>query len=79
MENIKDLKSNMAKTIPENHEGDAASASNAFLWAALGSLAASFSLKLLIRNPALAARVGVPIVLLFGIYKLVRQTGRDSK
>lgn len=79
MENIKNLRSKMDRTNPEKHEGEEATASNSFLWAAFGSLAASFALKLLKRNPALAVGIGVPAFLIFGIYKISRQTGHNSK
>jgi len=79
MENIKDLGSEVDQTHPEKQEGEVSSSANAFLWAALGSVAASLTLKLLKRNPALAVGIGVPAFLLFGIYKLSRQTGHNSE
>ena len=79
MEKIKDLRSKTDKTNPEKQVGEDETATNSFLWAALGSLAASFALKLLKKNPALAVGIGVPAFLIFGIYKISRQTGHNSK
>jgi hypothetical protein len=78
MENIKDLRSKTDRTNPEKHEGEDATASNSFLWAAFGSLAASLALTLLKRNPALAVGIGVPAFLIFGIYKMSRQAGHSE-
>jgi hypothetical protein len=78
MENIKDPGSKMDHTNSEKQESGVTTASNAFLWAALGSVAASLTLKLLKRNPALAVGIGVPAFLIFGIYKLVRQNAHGS-
>jgi hypothetical protein len=55
--------------------------SDVFLWASLGAMAASLTLKILRRNDA-ALFVGhwAPSFLLFGIYnKLVKQLGHDSE
>jgi hypothetical protein len=78
MENLNDRGSEIGQTNPEKNDGEVASASNAFLWAALGSVAASLSLKILKRNPALAIGIGVPAFLLFGIYKMSRQTAKNK-
>ncbi|HEX2968698.1 MAG TPA: hypothetical protein VHO46_06300 [Bacteroidales bacterium] len=91
METItKDVKSKMDQINPDKEEGPIAEAieeqtaklpSDAWLWVALGSMAASVTLKVIKRDD-LAIFVGLwaPSLLLFGIYnKLVKQLGHDSK
>lgn len=86
----KDLKSKLDQINPDKEEGPVAEAieeqtakipSDAWLWVALGSMAASATLKLL-RKDDIAIFVGLwaPSLLLFGIYnKLVKQFGHDSR
>ena len=91
METItKDIKSKLDQVNPEKKEGAVATMieeqtakvpSDAFLWAALGSMAVSFTLKVMKRDE-LALFIGqwAPSFLLFGIYnKLVKQMGHDSR
>lgn len=91
METItKDIKSKLDQVNPEKKEGPVATMieeqtakvpSDAFLWAALGSMAVSFTLKVMKRDE-LALFIGqwAPSFLLFGIYnKLVKQMGHDSQ
>jgi len=91
METItKDIKSKLDEVNPEKKEGPVATMieeqtakvpSDAFLWAALGSMAVSFTLKVMKRDD-LALFIGqwAPSFLLFGIYnKLVKQMGHDSQ
>ena len=91
METItKDIKSKLDQTNPQKHEGEVAEMieeqtakipSDAWLWVALGSMAASLTLKVL-RKDDISLFVGLwaPSFLLFGIYnKLVKQLGHDSR
>lgn len=91
METItKDVKNKLDQTNPNKQEGKVATAieeqtakipSDAYLWAALGSMAVSFTLKLM-RRDSLSLFIGqwAPSFLLFGIYnKLVKQLGHDSQ
>ncbi|WP_051719834.1 hypothetical protein [Anditalea andensis] len=91
MENIeKELKSKMQNSNPDKEEGRVASMieeqtakvpSDVFLWASLGSMAASLALKIT-GNDKTALFVGqwAPSFLLLGIYnKLVKQLGHDKK
>lgn len=91
METItKDIKSKLDQINPDKEEGPVAEAieeqtakipSDAWLWVALGSMAASLTLKLL-KKDDVSVFVGLwaPSLLLFGIYnKLVKQFGHDSK
>jgi hypothetical protein len=91
METItKDVKSKLDHTNPQKHEGKVAEMieeqtakipSDAWLWVALGSMAASLTLKVL-RKDDISLFVGLwaPSFLLFGIYnKLVKQLGHDSR
>jgi hypothetical protein len=91
METIqKDIKSKMDETNPEKREGEVATMieeqtakipSDVFLWASLGSMAASLTLKVMRRDDqALFVGLWAPAFLLFGIYnKLVKQLGHDSQ
>lgn len=86
----KDIKSKLDQINPDKEEGPVAEAieeqtakipSDAWLWVALGSMAASLTLKLL-KKDDVSVFVGLwaPSLLLFGIYnKLVKQFGHDSK
>ena len=89
MENIQEkVKSKMDKVNPEKKEGSVATAieeqtaklpSDTFLWASLGVMAVSLTLKLLKRDEA-SQFIGMwaQSFLLFGIYnKLVKQLGHD--
>lgn len=91
METItKDIKSSLDSVNPEKEEGFVAETieeqtakipSDAWLWVALGSMAASLVFKL-VRRDHLSTFVGLwaPSFLLFGIYnKLVKQLGHDSR
>ena len=84
------MKSKLDQMNPEKKEGPVATMieeqtakvpSDAFLWAALGSMAVAFTLKVMKRDE-LALFIGqwAPSFLLFGIYnKLVKQLGHDSQ
>jgi len=85
-----ELKEKVAKTNPDHEEGPVATAieqqtaklpSDTFLWAALGSMAASLTLKMMKRDEtALFVGQWAPSFLLLGIYnKLVKQQGHDKK
>lgn len=86
----KDVKSKMKEVNPQKEEGAVATKleeqtakipSDVFLWASLGSMAASLTFKILRKDDA-ALFVGqwAPAFLLFGIYnKLVKQLGHDSE
>lgn len=86
----KDIKSKLDQMNPDKEEGPVAETieeqtakipSDAWLWVALGSMAASLTLKLM-RKDDVSIFVGLwaPSFLLFGIYnKLVKQLGHDSK
>jgi hypothetical protein len=85
----KDIKSKMDQMNPEKEEGQVAEMieeqtakipSDAWLWVALGSMAASLTLKLLKRDDiSIFVGLWAPSLLLFGIYnKLVKQFGHDS-
>ncbi len=89
MENVKeDVQQNVNNTNPTHEEGKVATKleqqtakipSDVFLWAALGSMFFSLTLKTFKQNHA-ALFVGqwAPSFLLFGIYnKLVKQLGHD--
>lgn len=91
METIeKNIKSKMDQVNPEKKEGRLAEAieeqtaklpSDLFLWASLGSMAVSLTLKAIRRDDqALFVGLWAPAFLLFGIYnKLVKQLGHDSE
>lgn len=89
MENIKnEVKSGMSNVNPQKKEGKVASMieeqtakipSDVYLWAALGSMAVSLTLKVM-RQDGAALFIGqwAPSFLLLGIYnKLVKQMGHD--
>ncbi len=91
METItKNVKSRLDQINPDKEEGPVAEAieeqtakipSDAWLWVALGSMAASLTLKAL-KKDDISIFIGLwaPSLLLFGIYnKLVKQFGHDSK
>lgn len=84
------VKNVAARVNPQHKEGEVAKAiesqtskipSDAFLWAAVGAMACSLTLKLL-KNDHMALFIGqwpAPF-LLFGIYnKLVKQGGHDNR
>lgn len=86
----KDVKSKLDQINPGKEEGKVAEVieeqtakipSDAWLWVALGSMAASLALKLMKRNDvSIFVGLWAPSFLLFGIYnKLVKQLGHDSK
>ncbi|HLO58830.1 MAG TPA: hypothetical protein VK179_08830 [Bacteroidales bacterium] len=86
----KNIKSKMDQINPEKKEGRLAEAieeqtaklpSDLFLWASLGSMAVSLTLKAIRRDEqALFVGLWAPAFLLFGIYnKLVKQLGHDSE
>src|SRR5690606_18290373 len=85
-----ELKEKIKRANPDHKEGKVAKAiesqtskvpSDVYLWAAVGSMAASFSLKLMKKNStALFIGQWAPSFLLLGIYnKLVKQEGHDQK
>jgi hypothetical protein len=94
MENLekeaREVKSKMGHINPEKREGPVATMieeqtakipSDVFLWASLGAMAASLTLKILRKDEA-AIFVGhwAPSFLILGMYnKLVKQLGHDSK
>jgi hypothetical protein len=91
MENLeKEFKAKMGQVNPEKREGPVASMieeqtakipSDVFLWASLGAMAASLTLKILRKDEA-ALFIGhwAPSFLILGIYnKLVKQLGHDSR
>jgi hypothetical protein len=90
METIqKDIKTRMDQINPEKKEGLVATAieeqtaklpSDMFLWTAVGTMVASFGLKIFRRNDlSLFVGLWAPSFLLLGIYnKLVKQLGHDS-
>ncbi|MGE5420747.1 MAG: hypothetical protein ACM3UT_11210 [Chloroflexota bacterium] len=86
----KDIKSKLDQINPDKEEGPVAEAieeqtakipSDAWLWVALGSMAASLTLKLFKKDDvSIFVGLWAPSLLLFGIYnKLVKQFGHDSK
>lgn len=86
----KNLKSKMDQINPQKKEGPIAEAieeqtakipSDMFLWASIGAMAASLTLKVMRRDDqALFVGMWAPSFLLFGIYnKLVKQLGHDSQ
>lgn len=86
----KDIKSKLDQMNPDREEGQVAEAieeqtakipSDAWLWVALGSMAASLTLKLFKKDDvSIFVGLWAPSLLLFGIYnKLVKQFGHDSK
>lgn len=86
----KDIKSKLDQINPDKEEGPVAEAieeqtakipSDAWLWVALGSMAASLTLKLLKKDDvSIFVGLWAPSLLLFGIYnKLVKQFGHDAK
>ncbi|MGE5406431.1 MAG: hypothetical protein ACM3NR_01865 [Methanosarcina sp.] len=86
----KDIKSKLDQINPNKEEGPVAEAieeqtakipSDAWLWVALGSMAASLTLKLFKKDDvSIFVGLWAPSLLLFGIYnKLVKQFGHDSK
>lgn len=91
MENMeKELKTKMGHVNPEKREGRVASMleeqtakipSDVFLWASLGSMAVSLTLKILKKDEeALFVGQWAPSFLLLGIYnKLVKQLGHDNR
>jgi hypothetical protein len=85
----KDIKSKLDQVNPVKEEGPVAEMieeqtakipSDAWLWVALGSMAASLTLKLFKRDDvSIFVGLWAPSLLLFGIYnKLVKQLGHDS-
>jgi hypothetical protein len=90
METIqKDIKTTVDQINPEKKEGPVATAieeqtaklpSDMFLWTAVGTMVASFGLKIFRRNDlSLFVGLWAPSFLLLGIYnKLVKQLGHDS-
>jgi hypothetical protein len=85
----KDIKSKLDQVNPGQEEGPVAEMieeqtakipSDAWLWVALGSMAASLTLKVLKRDDiSIFVGLWAPSLLLFGIYnKLVKQLGHDS-
>jgi glutamate-1-semialdehyde aminotransferase len=87
---VQDAEQKMAKVNPEKKEGKVARTieeqtakipSDAWLWTALGTAAASLALKVARRDDiALFVGLWVPSFLLFGIYnKLVKQMGHDDE
>jgi hypothetical protein len=85
----KDIKSKLDQVNPQKEEGPVAEMieeqtakipSDAWLWVALGSMAASLTLKLFKRDDvSIFVGLWAPSLLLFGIYnKLVKQFGHDS-
>jgi hypothetical protein len=85
----KDIKSKLDQVNPGKEEGPVAEMieeqtakipSDAWLWVALGSMAASLTLKLFKRDDvSIFVGLWAPSLLLFGIYnKLVKQMGHDS-
>ncbi len=91
MENMeKELKTKMGHVNPEKREGHVASMieeqtakipSDVFLWASLGSMAVSLTLKILRKDEeALFIGQWAPSFLIMGIYnKLVKQLGHDNR
>ncbi len=89
METIEKVKSKVNKVNPDKKEGAVATAieeqtaklpSDTFLWASLGVMAASLTLKLLKKDKT-SQFIGMwaQSFLLFGIYnKLVKQMGHDK-
>lgn len=87
---VDELKSKAATYNPEKREGKVAKTieeqtaklpSDAFLWAAVGCMTASLTLKLL-KQDQMALFIGqwVPSFLLFGIYnKIVKVQGHDKQ
>lgn len=86
----KDIKSKLDQINPDKEEGPVAEAieeqtakipSDTWLWVALGSMAASLTLKLLKKDDvSIFVGLWAPSLLLFGIYnKLVKQFGHDAK
>ncbi|WP_202621806.1 hypothetical protein [Pontibacter russatus] len=87
---MNDLKAKAARTNPEHREGPVASMieeqtskipSDVYLWAALGSMAVSLTLKLMKKDKtALFVGQWAPSFLLLGNYnKMVKLLGHDSK
>jgi hypothetical protein len=88
--NVREMKNKMDQVNPEKREGRIARTieeqtaklpSDTFLWAAIGAMAVSLTIKLLRRNEtSLFIGQWAPSFLLFGIYnKLVKQLGHDSR
>jgi hypothetical protein len=86
----KNIKSKMDQVNPGKKEGKVATAieeqtakipSDLFLWASLGSMAVSLTLKAFRKDDqSLFVGLWAPAFLLFGIYnKLVKQMGHDSQ
>lgn len=86
----KEVKSKLKEVNPEKREGEVATMleeqtakipSDVFLWASLGSMAASLTLKIMRKDEeALFVGQWAPAFLLLGIYnKLVKQMGHDSE
>jgi hypothetical protein len=84
------VKSELKNVNPDKREGEVASMieeqtakvpSDVFLWASLGAMAASLTLKLLKKDEqAMFVGQWAPSFLLFGIYnKLVKQLGHDHE
>lgn len=87
---MNDLKTKAARINPEHREGPVASAleeqtskipSDVFLWAAIGSIAASLAFKIMKQEKnALFVGQWAPTFLLLGNYnKMVKLLGHDSK
>jgi hypothetical protein len=86
----KDIKSKLDQTNPDKREGYVASMieeqtakipSDVYLWAALGAMAVSLTLKFFV-NERTSLFIGqwAPSLLILGMYnKLVKQMGHDSK
>lgn len=85
----KDVKSKLDQVNPEKKEGPVASMieeqtakipSDVFLWAALGTMAVSLTMKIIRKNDqSLFFGLWAPAFLLFGVYnKLVKQMGHDA-
>lgn len=88
--NVREIKNKMDQVNPDKREGPIARnieeqtaklPSDAFLWAALGAMAVSLTIKLMRRDEtSLFIGQWAPSFLLFGIYnKLVKQLGHDRR
>jgi len=88
--NVREIKNKMDQVNPDKREGPIARnieeqtaklPSDAFLWAALGAMAVSLTIKLMRRDEtSLFIGQWAPSFLLFGIYnKLVKQLGHDKR
>lgn len=88
--NVREIKNKMDQVNPERREGPIARdieeqtaklPSDVFLWAAIGAMAVSLTIKLWRRDEtSLFIGQWAPSFLLFGIYnKLVKQLGHDAR